>query len=59
MPLGPFFGGSSVLIGLLAVIFAGKGIAALQEAGVLPVHSVIVSAVPLIGLYPNLEGLVV
>jgi high-affinity iron transporter len=59
MPLGLFFGVSSVLIGLLAVVFAGKGIAALQEAGFLPVHSVNVPAVPLIGLYPNLEGLVV
>ena len=59
MPLGLFFGVSSVLIGLLAVVFAGKGIAALQEAGLLPIHTVPFPAVPLIGLYPNIEGLVV
>src|SRR4026207_533777 len=31
MPLALFFGVSAMLIGLLAVVFAGKGIAALQE----------------------------
>jgi high-affinity iron transporter len=59
MPLGLFFGVSSVLIALLAVVFAGKGIAALQGAGYLPVHTVNVPAVPLIGFYPSSEGLVV
>ena len=59
MPLGIFFGASSIVIGLLAVVFAGKGIAALQEAGLLPIHSVAIPAVPLIGVYPNLEGLAV
>lgn len=59
MPLGLFFGVSSVLIGLLAIAFAGKGIAALQEAGSLPTHTVNIPAVPLIGLYPSAEGLVV
>ena len=56
MPLALFFGVSAMLIGLLAVVFAGKGIAALQEAGYLPVHTVNIPAVPLIGLYPNAEG---
>jgi high-affinity iron transporter len=59
MPIGLFFGVSSILIGLLAIVFAGKGIAGLQEAGSLPVHSVNIPAVPLIGLYPSAEGLVV
>lgn len=59
MPIGLFFGVSSVLIGLLAVVFAGRGIAALQGAGFLPVHAVNIPAVPLIGLYPNVEGLAV
>ena len=37
LPLGVFFGASSALIALLAVVLAGKGIAALQEAGWLPI----------------------
>jgi high-affinity iron transporter len=59
MPLGLFFGVSSVLIGLLAVVFAGKGVAALQEAGVLPIHGVALPSLPLAGVYPNIEGLLV
>jgi high-affinity iron transporter len=58
LPLGVFFGGTSVLLALLAVVLAGKGIAALQEAGWLPVHQVSVPALPVLGLYPNLQGLV-
>jgi high-affinity iron transporter len=58
MPLALFFGVSAMLIGLLAVVFAGKGIAALQEAGYLPLHPVNIPAVPLVGLYPSAEGLV-
>jgi high-affinity iron transporter len=57
LPLGVFFGASSVLIALLAVVLAGKGIAALQEAGWLPIHAVNFPSLPVIGLYPNLQGL--
>ncbi|HZV96312.1 MAG TPA: cytochrome c/FTR1 family iron permease [Candidatus Nitrosocosmicus sp.] len=59
MPLALFFGVSAMLIGLLAVVFAGKGIAALQEAGYLPVHPVNIPPVPLVGLYSSAEGLIV
>ena len=34
LPLGPFFSVMSLLIALLAIVFAGQGVAALQEAGV-------------------------
>ena len=57
LPLGVFFGASSVLIGLLAVVLAGKGIAALQEAGWLSIRSVSFPSLPLLGVYPNLQGL--
>ncbi len=53
-----FFGASSVLLGLLAVVLAGKGIAALQEAGWLPIHTVNFPSLPLLGVYPNLQSLV-
>jgi high-affinity iron transporter len=57
LPLAWFFGATSWLMALLSVVFVGKGIAALQEAGVLPVNPVNFSAIPTLGLYPNLQGL--
>ena len=45
----PFFGAPSALLVLLAVIFAGKGIAALQEAGTLPVEPVNFPGIPALG----------
>jgi high-affinity iron transporter len=58
LPLGLFFGATSVLLALLAVVFVGKGVAALQEAGTLPVDPVNAPGMPALGLYPNLQGLV-
>jgi high-affinity iron transporter len=57
LPIGLFFGATSVLLALLAVIFVGKGVAALQEAGILPTDPVNVPAIPALGVYPNLLGL--
>jgi high-affinity iron transporter len=57
MPLGLFFGARAALLGLLAVVLAGKGIAALQEAGWLPIHEVSFPSVPMLGVYPNLQSL--
>ena len=58
LPLGQFFTASAALLGLLAVVLAGKGIAALQEAGWVPVHEVRVPSLPALGLYPTLQSLV-
>jgi high-affinity iron transporter len=58
LSLGLFFGATSLLLGLLAVVFVGKGIAALQEAGTLPADPVNFPSIPALGLYPNLQGLV-
>ncbi|HHI75794.1 MAG TPA: cytochrome C, partial [Gammaproteobacteria bacterium] len=57
LPLRRFFSATSIFLFVLAVIFAGKGIAALQEAGMLPVEHVRFPTVELLGIYPNLEGL--
>jgi high-affinity iron transporter len=57
LPLGLFFGATSGLLALLSVVFVGKGIAALQEAGALPVDPVDLPGIPALGLYPNLQGL--
>lgn len=57
LPFGAFFGTTSLLMVLLAVVFVGKGIAALQEAGTLPVYPVSFPGLPALGVYPNLLGL--
>jgi high-affinity iron transporter len=56
LPVGWFFGGGSVLMAVLAVVLAGKGIAALQEAGALPIEPLDMPAIPSLGLYPTWQG---
>jgi high-affinity iron transporter len=57
VPLRLFFGASSVLLAVMAVVFAGQGIAALQSAGKLSSNPITFPSVPLLGIYPNLQGL--
>lgn len=57
LPLRLFFAINSVLLYILAVVFAGKGVAALQEAGKLPVTSVKFPTIDVLGIHPSLEGL--
>ncbi len=57
LPLRLFFGVNSALMYLLAVVFAGKGVAALQEAGRLPINAIEFPRIDLLGIYPNLEAL--
>jgi len=57
LPLRLFFAINSVLLYALAVVFAGKGIAALQEAGKLPVTRIEFPTIDLLGIYPNLQAL--
>lgn len=56
LPITQFFSWSSILIAILAVVLAGKGIAGLQEAGILGVAPL--SGVPriqMLGLFPTTE----
>jgi high-affinity iron transporter len=56
LPITQFFAWSAALIAILAVVLAGKGIAALQEAGMLGI--VPLSGVPriqVLGLFPTTE----
>ena len=58
IPLGPFFRVTSVLLYALAVIFAGQGIASLQEADV--IRASFIPHVPTIGalgLFPTVQTL--
>ena len=56
LPVGWFFGVGSALMALLAVVLAGKGIAALQHAGKLPVGPLDLPAIPSLGVYPTWQG---
>ena len=57
LPIGPFFAVTAWLLALLAVVFAGHGVAALQEAGVLDASPVSFVTIPLLGVHPTLQGL--
>jgi high-affinity iron transporter len=56
LPIGKFFAYSSALVAVLAVVLAGKGVAALQEAGLVAVTPVPVPRIPVLGLFPTREG---
>lgn len=59
LPIGRFFAWSSGLLALLAVVLTGKGVAALQEAGCLPVHPLgRFPRIEMLGLFPTREGLI-
>jgi high-affinity iron transporter len=53
LPIGQFFAWSSLLIAVLAVVLAGKGVAALQEAGVLPAAAIDGPRFEAFGVYPS------
>jgi high-affinity iron transporter len=59
LPLGVFFGATSIALAGLAVVMAGQGIAALQEAALLTPYPVAGPRLPVLGLYPDGLGLVV
>jgi high-affinity iron transporter len=59
LPIGPFFAATSGLLAAMAVVFAGHGVAALQEAGVLGASPVSFVSIPLLGVHPTAQGLAV
>ena len=57
LPLGPFFSAMSLLLALMAVVFAGQGVAALQEAGAVGSTPVAFIKVSMLGIHPTLQSL--
>ena len=56
LPIGKFFAYSSALVAVLAVVLAGKGVAALQEAGFINIQPL--SGLPrlsMLGLFPTVQ----
>ncbi|MCC7413790.1 MAG: cytochrome c/FTR1 family iron permease [Gammaproteobacteria bacterium] len=56
LPLKLFFRANTIILFILAVVFAGKGIAALQEAGTLGVVPLDIPTVDALGIYPTLQS---
>ncbi|MDB5691180.1 MAG: iron permease [Alphaproteobacteria bacterium] len=58
LPITAFFRYSSALIAVLAVVLAGKGIAAIQEAGLLNISPLAsVPRIDLLGIYPSIQSI--
>lgn len=57
LPIGQFFAASSLLVAVLAVVLAGKGIAGLQEAGLLHTSPIAIPRIDLLGIHPSWQTL--
>ncbi|MGC2166227.1 MAG: cytochrome c/FTR1 family iron permease [Gallionella sp.] len=57
LPLGKFFSAASLLLGVLAVIFAGQGVASLQDAGIVAISRVNFISLPILGVLPTWQTL--
>ena len=56
LPLRQFFAVSGIFMFVLAFIFTGKGIAALQEAGRIPLDPINIPSIELLGIFPNMQS---
>lgn len=56
LPIGKFFAVSSALVALLSFVLIGKGVAALQEAGVLDISPIAGPSIDVLGIYPTLQS---
>jgi high-affinity iron transporter len=59
LPIAKFFAYSSALVAVLAVVLAGKGVAALQESGMVGVDRLSwVPRFPMLGIFPTAQGII-
>jgi len=58
LPIDRFFKATAVMLAVLAVIFLGQGVAALQEAGAVGVNSIAFFRVPELGIFPTAQTIV-
>lgn len=57
IPIRPFFAVTGVLLTIMAVSFAGKGVAELQVAGWVPATPLRLPAFPALGIFPTVQTL--
>ena len=55
LPIEQFFKATSVVLAVLAVIFVGQGVSALQEAGAVGSSSIAFVRVPALGIFPTAQ----
>lgn len=55
LPISQFFIYSSALVGVLAVVLMGKGVAALQKVGLLENTPLLIPRVDALGVYPSVQ----
>ena len=55
LPIGSFFAVCAGLMALLAIVFTGHGVKALQEAGLVPASPIDAVSVGALGIYPTRE----
>ena len=56
LPIKQFFQVNAVLLFLLAVVFSGQGIAALQEAGIVSTLVINFPRIEILGIYPTMQS---
>lgn len=56
LPLRQFFAVTAAVMIALAVVFTGKGVAALQEAGKLPIDTIAMPRIEFLGIYPTIQS---
>ena len=57
MPIRQFFTVCAYTVLLLAVIFTGKGVVALQESGVIAQTALRLPTIGVLGVYPNVQSI--
>jgi high-affinity iron transporter len=57
LPIGVFFGVSAAFLALLAVVFAGQGVRALQEAGAIGATAIDLPSISALGVFPTVQSL--
>lgn len=57
LPLRIFLFATSILLAILAIIFSGQGVAALQEAGIVTKSLVSFASLPILGIFPTFQTL--
>lgn len=57
LPIKQFFQINAILLFILAVIFSGQGVSALQEAGVISTSILDIPSVEILGIYPTLQSI--
>jgi high-affinity iron transporter len=55
LPLKPFFAVTGLLLTVMAVSFAGQGVAELQAAGWVPATPIALPAIPALGVFPTVQ----